>query len=146
MPLRRPSSPCSGRGALGSVVSHFGPPTAPSRTASDALQASSTSSVRATPCSSIEQPPISRSSKENSPSELSSSIAAATISGPIPSPGRTTMRGAELMRGGLYASAALAGNGLDVEPHVVEHQRRVRGGQDSFGEGGSQPLRQLSEN
>ena len=27
-PLRRPSSPCSGRGASGSVVSHFGPPTA----------------------------------------------------------------------------------------------------------------------
>ena len=27
-PLRRPSRPCSGRGFAGSVVSHFGPPTA----------------------------------------------------------------------------------------------------------------------
>ena len=34
--LRRPSRPCSGRGASGSVESHFGPPTAASRTASDA--------------------------------------------------------------------------------------------------------------
>src|ERR1700693_615898 len=33
-PLRSPSSPCSGRGLSGSVVSHFGPPTAASRTAS----------------------------------------------------------------------------------------------------------------
>ena len=33
-PLRRPSRPCSGRGASGSVVSHFGPPTAASSTAS----------------------------------------------------------------------------------------------------------------
>ena len=32
--LRSPSSPCSGRGALGSVLSHFGPPTAASSTAS----------------------------------------------------------------------------------------------------------------
>ena len=35
-PLRSPSRPCSGRGASGSVVSHFGPPTAPSSTASAA--------------------------------------------------------------------------------------------------------------
>ena len=46
-PLRSPSSPCSGRGASGSVVSHFGPPTAASRTASALRQASSTSSVSA---------------------------------------------------------------------------------------------------
>ena len=52
-PLRRPSSPCSGRGASGSVVSHFGPPTAPRSTASAARHASSTSSVSAVPCSSI---------------------------------------------------------------------------------------------
>ena len=38
--MRRPSRPCSGRGASGSVVSHFGPPTAPSRTASAPRQAS----------------------------------------------------------------------------------------------------------
>ena len=33
-PLRSPSRPCSGRGAAGSVVSHLGPPTAASSTAS----------------------------------------------------------------------------------------------------------------
>ena len=33
-PLRRPSRPCSGRGLSGSVVSHLGPPTAASSTAS----------------------------------------------------------------------------------------------------------------
>ena len=36
-----PSRPCSGRGAFGSVVSHFGPPTAASNTASAAFAASS---------------------------------------------------------------------------------------------------------
>ena len=34
--LRMPSSPCSGRGLAGSVVSHFGPPMAASSTASAA--------------------------------------------------------------------------------------------------------------
>src|SRR5437764_284108 len=38
-PCRRPSNPCSGRGWCGSVVSHFGPPTAASRTASARRQA-----------------------------------------------------------------------------------------------------------
>ena len=42
-PCAGPSRPCSGRGASGSVVSHFGPPTAPSSTASAARQRSSTS-------------------------------------------------------------------------------------------------------
>ena len=67
-PLRRPSSPCSGRGASGSVVSHFGPPTAASSTASARRQASSTSSVSAVPCASIEAPPKTCSSNSNSPS------------------------------------------------------------------------------
>ena len=56
-PLRSPSRPCSGRGASGSVVSHFGPPTAPSSTASAARQRSSTSGSSGVPCSSIEAPP-----------------------------------------------------------------------------------------
>ena len=66
-PLRRPSRPCSGRGAAGSVVSHLGPPTAASSTASAPRQASSTSSVSAVPCASIDAPPISRSSNSKSP-------------------------------------------------------------------------------
>ena len=38
------------------MVSHFGPPTAASSTASARLQASSTSSVSAVPCASIDAP------------------------------------------------------------------------------------------
>ena len=53
-PLRSPRRPCSGRGASGSVVSHFGPPTAPSSTASAERQRSSTSGSSGVPCSSIE--------------------------------------------------------------------------------------------
>src|SRR4249919_647721 len=143
MPLRRPSSPCSGRGALGSVVSHLGPPTAPSRTASEARQAASTSSVRAVPWASIEQPPSRRWSNSNSPSDSSSCCAAATISGPIPSPGRTTMRGGVLTGRPLYAlgcpfaplitakeQRGSAGDGLDVEANVLEPQRLRLGLED----------------
>src|SRR4051795_10105697 len=107
-PLRRPSSPCSGRGLPGSVVSHFGPPTAQRRTASDRRQASSTCSVRAVPCSSIEAPPIRCSVILKSPSASSACLAAAPSSGPIPSPGRR---------------ATLGTVGLDVEAHVVEGER-----------------------
>src|SRR5258708_6395793 len=91
-PLRSPSSPCSGRGASGSVVSHFGPPTAASRTASAARQASRTSSVRAVPWASIEVPPNRRWSNSKSPKRASSSSVGAMISGPIPSPASVTMR------------------------------------------------------
>ena len=56
--LAQAEQPLLGPRRVGSVVSHFGPPTAPSRTASEARQTSSTSSVSATPCASIEQPPI----------------------------------------------------------------------------------------
>src|SRR3954447_6477908 len=110
-PLRRPSSPCSGRGLSGSVVSHFGPPTAQSSTASDCLHASRTSSVRAVPCSSIDAPPIRCSVISKSPSLARTVLAATPISGPIPSPGRRTMLGTA---------------GVDVEPDVVEDER-IRG-------------------
>ena len=48
--------PFSGRIA-GSTLSHLGPPTAPSNTASAALQASIVSSVKGTPYASIDAPP-----------------------------------------------------------------------------------------
>src|SRR3954454_6003467 len=135
-PLRRPRSPCSGRGAPGSVVSHFGPPTAPSNTASALRHASRTSSVSALPCSSIEAPPTTCSVNSNSPSASSSRLAAPTISGPIPSPGRRTMRrrrSAAVTRRGLhhwtstgYASpysSSIRPAGRNVQPHVVEDKR-----------------------
>ena len=64
MPLRRASSPFSGRRA-GSTASHFGPPTLPISTASAALQAASVSSVSGTPNASMDAPPSLRSSKQN---------------------------------------------------------------------------------
>ena len=88
-PLRSPSRPCSGRGLDGSVVSHFGPPTAASRTASAARQAASVSSVSAVPCASIDAPPNRCSSySKPAPTASSTSTRRAMISGPIPSPGR----------------------------------------------------------
>ena len=64
-PLRMASSPCSGRTlALGS--SYLGSPTAPSRMASQALALSTTSGRSGTPWASMEAPPISSTSKENS--------------------------------------------------------------------------------
>ena len=65
-PLRKPRRPCSGRGLSGSVVSHLGPPTAASSTASAARHASSVSSVRAVPWASIEAPPNRCSSYSSS--------------------------------------------------------------------------------
>src|SRR5438093_1021226 len=95
-PSRSPSRPCSGRGASGSVVSHFGPPTAPSKTASAAEQRSRTAGKSGMPCSSIEAPPtgnsvISKSTPSPSAATSSSSRAEAITSGPMPSPGNATM-------------------------------------------------------
>src|SRR6185437_8407969 len=94
-PLRRPSSPCSGRGLDGSVVSHLGPPTAASRTASAERHAASVSSVSALPWASIEAPPNGCSSYSSStPAAPSTSTVGPMISGPIPSPGSRTTLGA----------------------------------------------------
>ncbi len=133
-PLRRPSRPCSGRGAAGSVVSHFGPPTAASSTASALRQASSTSSVSALPCASIDAPPTSRSSYSNSPSRSRISIAAAMISGPIPSPGRRTSalrHDASSLRRidhiwEARSSSSAAGQGSAGGPSTVRREAAVR--------------------
>ena len=59
--LRMPNRPCSGRGFAGSVVSHFGPPTAASSTASDDSATRSVSSGSAVPHTSMAHPPSSAS-------------------------------------------------------------------------------------
>src|SRR5439155_13005528 len=82
----RTSRPCSGRGRFGSVVSHLGPPTAPSRTASAARQPAKVSSGSGDPVASIAAPPIEYSENVKSSSALSTSTAEATTSRPIPSP------------------------------------------------------------
>src|SRR5687768_16600373 len=127
-PWRRPSSPCSGRGLSGSVVSHFGPPTAASSTASALLHDSSVSSGSAVPVASIAAPPIKRSSYMRSPatSPSTSSVAAST-SGPMPSPGSVTIFIAPttLERGGDRAGAlAVALVGVD-RVRLLERERDV---------------------
>src|SRR4051812_36964178 len=122
-PLRRPSSPCSGRGSSGLVVSHLGPPTAASSTASELRHAASVSGVRAVPCWSIETPPIGWSSISKPPRRSSSARALSVISGPIPSPGRATIFAGVWVIRGLTPSSRLSG--VDVQAYVVEDQRRA---------------------
>ncbi|MNE85942.1 hypothetical protein D3C80_1829930 [compost metagenome] len=62
MALRMASRPCSGRTL---ALSHLGPPTAPSRTASEARQAALVASGRASPVASMAAPPIRCSEKSN---------------------------------------------------------------------------------
>src|SRR4051794_34256004 len=90
-PERRPSRPCSGRGLSGSVVSHLGPPTAPSSTASASRQAAMVSSGKADPVASIATPPTRCSVNVKLSTARRTSTAEATTSGPIPSPGRRAM-------------------------------------------------------
>ena len=99
--LRMPSKPCSGRGAPGSVESHFGPPTAARRTASEALAASSVASGSGSSVASIAAPPMRESAQLNStpyfePTAFRTFTPSAMISGPMPSPGKRQM---------LYAAA-----------------------------------------
>src|ERR1022692_1226924 len=89
------SSPCSGR-TLARGSSHFGPPTAPSSTASAARATSSVSGGSADPVASMAAPPMraSRSVKvcpHFSSTTASTRLASPTTSGPIPSPGKTAM-------------------------------------------------------
>src|SRR3954464_5754843 len=111
-PSRRPSSPCSGRGLSGSVVSHCGPPTAPSRTASASRQAAMGSSGRGDPVASMAAPPM-RCSENVKPSRARrTSTAEATTSGPIPSPGRRAMV-ALIGAVSLVVAAPASGQGVD---------------------------------
>ena len=80
--------------AVGS--SHFGPPTAPNRTASDDPANSRTSSKRGVPCLSIDIPPTSPYVKLNvCPKAFETALSTLTLSfvtsGPIPSPPSTAM-------------------------------------------------------
>src|SRR5262245_28639380 len=87
---RRPIRPASGRAE---PPSHFGPPTAPNSTASAARQASSVSDGSGSPTASIAAPPNACSSTESSSGSASRTATATAItSGPIPSPGRQTIR------------------------------------------------------
>src|SRR5947209_7090950 len=90
-PARRPSRPCSGRGLSGSVESHLGPPTAPSRTASASRQPAKVSSGRGLPVASMAAPPTRYSVNSKPSIARSTSTAEAMTSGPIPSPGSRAM-------------------------------------------------------
>ena len=92
---RIPSSPCSGR-ILALDESHRGPPTAPRSTASASRQSAIVSLGSGSPVASIAAPPINASQKVNewlkrSATASSTVRAAATTSGPTPSPGSVTI-------------------------------------------------------
>ena len=91
-----PKRPASGRGAAGSVVSHFGPPTAASSTASAAFAASSVAAGSGSPTASMAAPPISDSLQSKrvsyfAPTASRTFTPSAMISGPMPSPGNRQM-------------------------------------------------------
>src|SRR4051794_36696569 len=95
-PPRREKRACSGR-TVASGSDHFGPPTAPSRIASAAPQTARSSSRIGTPYVSIAIPPTRCSDhsivKPNrSPVASTTRRAAATTSGPTPSPGIVATR------------------------------------------------------
>ena len=89
---QRRAGPARGAAAPGSVESHFGPPTAASRTASARRQASSVASVSGMPWASIdgaaERVLLVGRTRRPRPARAA---AAARISGPMPSPGSVTM-------------------------------------------------------
>ena len=141
--MRRPSRPCSGRGASGSVVSHFGPPTAPSRTASAARQAASTSSVRAVPCSSIEQPADQALVELELAERLEQAAGGGDDLGADPVAGQDDYAGCVAHRRGTLRMRVA---GLDVEADVVEGQRaRLRAPRTSATKGLAELLGQPVE-
>ena len=78
------------------MVSHLGPPTAPSKIASAVLAAANVCSGKGTPVASMAQPPSS--SFDHVKSKLNrwltfakTLVASAIISGPIPSPAKITI-------------------------------------------------------
>ena len=98
--FRRSRSPLSGFSSCGRF-SHFGPPTAPSSTASLRSAFFAVSSVRGAPWRSMEQPPKSSVSSVKSipffsPSAFSTATLTSVTSTPIPSPGRTSILGNSL--------------------------------------------------
>ncbi|MNN09605.1 hypothetical protein D3C81_1224920 [compost metagenome] len=93
--LRMPSNPVSGRSSFG-LLSHFGPPTAPSNTASAFWHTSSVSCGSGVPFSSIAMPPNNACSVSNlypnsSSVRFNTFSASATTSGPMPSPAITAI-------------------------------------------------------
>ncbi|CFP59327.1 Uncharacterised protein [Bordetella pertussis] len=89
--LRRPRIACSGRNSRGSV-SYFQSPTAPNSTACEPCANSSVAGGKGCSNWSKAAPPTGawRSSSGRS-SALSTRSACSTISGPMPSPGRTAI-------------------------------------------------------
>jgi len=113
---RSASRPCSGLiFAFGS--DHFGPPTAPSNTASLSRQLAMVSSGNGLLTESIAAPPISCSEKRklcpnDSPMRVRTRVPSLATSGPIPSPARTVIRASRIWSPRIeqFARHAAAGN------------------------------------
>src|SRR5574343_918333 len=128
--LRMPSRPRTGRCSRGSV-SHCGPPTAPSSTASAALALVRVSAGYGSPVASTAQPPsrpvvISRF-RPSLFKASSTRTASAVISGPIPSPGSTRiLRDIRVYSRELFAGLFREEPGLLVPTAIVIGMNRVR--------------------
>ena len=105
-------------------LSHFGPPTAPRRSASAVSATCRSSSRIATPCASIAQPPAAISSHsmvkpKRLPAASSTRRAEATTSGPTPSPGMATTRWSNMPLRCCSGSAALSAVKLTASPRAI---------------------------
>ena len=86
--LRNPKIACSGRNGR-SKLSYFQSPTAPNKTASDAMASFKVDSGKGWPCASYAAPPTNAVSLSNFRSSACKTLtASATISVPMPSPGK----------------------------------------------------------
>ena len=128
-------APCAGRagparGAAwpGRSCPTSGPPTAASSTASARRQASSVSSVSAVPWASIDGAAEQVLLVRRAPGRRrrSTSTAGAMISGPMPSPGSSTIVAPSRRRDGTERGRRSARRDRHVEPHVVAATQRRR--------------------
>src|SRR5216684_8789640 len=120
-PCRSASKPLSGLLPTGRE-SHFGPPTAPRKTASALWQASSVALGSGIPAASMAAPPIGNSAKSNwwwnsCAVSRRTAVAARVTSGPIPSPGNNTM---------VFFMANPGQENRNLAPSLSEGMRRIR--------------------
>ena len=115
---RSASSPCSGL-ILAFGSDHFGPPTAPSNTASLSRQLATVSSGNGLLSASIAAPPISCSENRklcpnDSPMRVRTRLPSLETSGPIPSPASTVIRASRISSPRIEQYAHRAAAGIQV--------------------------------
>ncbi len=126
-PLRRPSSPCSGRGASGRSCPTWAPDRGQQHGVGVAAGVEHLVGERGA-VGVDRAPPISCSSSSKSPSWASTCSAAAMISGPMPSPGRVTMRGVPSTAPSLPAPSGASTTSATTAPARARRAQGSAGG------------------